>query len=139
MKKKTFLIFFTVIASIFCAFDDWVKQEKGIIIDENQFYSLISKNEYVIVKFYGDRCPWCKKMSSDIDKLWNYIQENHLKVTLAKIDAHQYYQSVCKAFGIRSLPTLLLFGHGKKEPLARYEGYRPSNDLIGWMNSYINK
>jgi len=63
----------------------------------------------VLVDFWADWCVPCKMIAPMVDELAN---EYDGKVTFVKLDVDASPETSMK-FGIRSIPTLLLFKNGK--------------------------
>jgi len=77
----------------------------------------------VLVDLWAAWCPPCRKMGPVIDELARVAGD---KVTVGKLDVDQH-PAVAERYGVRSIPTLLLFRDGKV--VDRRVGARPLEDL----------
>lgn len=74
--------------------------------DEVQLlYTIATSPTPVIVKFYADWCPPCKKMQPIVEKVAKKF-ENQLQIIEINSD---YYMDLSNMFNIRGLPTLIFF------------------------------
>jgi thioredoxin 1 len=77
----------------------------------------------VLVDLWAAWCPPCRKMGPVIDEL---ARASGDKVTVGKLDVDQH-PAVAERYGVRSIPTLLLFRDGKV--VDRRVGAMPLEDL----------
>jgi thioredoxin 1 len=63
----------------------------------------------VLVDLWAEWCPPCRKMGPVIDELARLTEG---RVTVGKLDVDQH-PDVAERYGVRSIPTLLLFHEGK--------------------------
>ena len=63
----------------------------------------------VLVDLWAAWCPPCRKMGPVMDELARVSGD---KVTVGKLDVDQH-PAVAERYGVRSIPTLLLFRDGK--------------------------
>jgi thioredoxin 1 len=87
------------------------------------FSELINRDEPVLVDFYADWCAPCKAMKPILNDVKNQMGE---QVSIYKIDVDKN-QGLSEQFGIRSIPTLILFKNG--EPVWRKSGMASSVEL----------
>lgn len=80
----------------------------AINLNKKSFKKEIS-NGITLVDFWAEWCPPCKMQGPIIDDLANEFGQN---VTIGKIDVDNE-QAIAQEFGIRSIPTLILFKDGK--------------------------
>lgn len=81
----------------------------------------------VLVDFYADWCAPCKIMAPVLDEVAN-ARTGELLV--AKLDTDQN-PAASERFGIRGIPTLILFRDGKEA--ARHTGALPRTQLEAWL------
>lgn len=90
--------------------------------DQN-FSQLIKGDKPVLVDFFATWCGPCKTMSPILDSLKRSIGD---RATIIKIDIDKN-PSAAQAYGVKSVPTLLLFKQGAI--LWRRAGVVPENEL----------
>lgn len=96
----------------------------------------VGKNEFkaetqgiALVDFYADWCGPCRMVSPIVEELANSMTDvNFLKVNVDD-DAE-----IANLFGIRSIPTLVLFKSG--EEVDRVIGFMPKNRLENFINKH---
>ena len=87
------------------------------------FSDLINSEKPVLVDFYADWCAPCRAMKPVLEDLKAEMGDN---LTIFKIDVDKN-QMVAERFGIRSIPTLILFKDG--EAVWRKSGMASSVEL----------
>jgi thioredoxin 2 len=73
----------------------------------------------VLVDFYADWCGPCKMVAPLVDEI---ARANVGKMLVAKVDTDRA-QGVAAKYGIRSIPTLIVFHHGAE--VERSVGFEP--------------
>ena len=73
----------------------------------------------VLVDFYADWCGPCRMVAPFVDEI---AQENVGKLLVAKVDTDRA-PNVAMRFGIRSIPTIVVFKDGKE--VERSVGFEP--------------
>ncbi len=76
---------------------------------KGKFETLIDQDTPVLVDFYADWCGPCQMMAPVLKEV---AQEMGDKVKVVKIDVDKN-QPIAQRFGVRSIPTLILFKNGK--------------------------
>jgi len=81
-----------------------------VILEDGTFENEVLKSETpVLVDFWATWCGPCKAIAPAIDEL---AAEYKGKVKIAKLDIDSH-QAVPQKYGIRSIPTLLVFKGGR--------------------------
>ena len=85
--------------------------DRPLALTDETFARTISESEIpVVVDFYADWCGPCKMMAPAVDQL---ASENQGKVLVAKLDTDRSPHTA-QSFGIRGIPTVIVFEHGKE-------------------------
>ena len=87
------------------------------------FAELTNTDKPVLVDFYADWCAPCRAMKPVLEDLKSQMGED---IAIYKIDVDQH-QMLAERYGIRSIPTLILFKDGK--PVWRKSGMASSVEL----------
>jgi thioredoxin 1 len=87
----------------------------------------------VLVDFWAERCPPCRKVAPILDEL---AREYAGKASFAMVNVDQN-SSLATQYGVMSLPTLILFKNGK--PLQQVVGLRPKEELCSLLDDYAGK
>ncbi len=75
-----------------------------IALTKENFNETIADNDTVIIDFWADWCPPCRSFAPTYEK----ASEEHTDVVFGKVDTEDQ-QELAGAFGIRSIPTLMVF------------------------------
>lgn len=75
----------------------------------SNFHELINRNTPTLVDFYADWCGPCKMMPPILNEVKTSLGD---KVNILKVNVDKNNKAAVK-YGIRSIPTLLLFKNGK--------------------------
>ncbi len=76
---------------------------------KGKFETLIAQDTPVLVDFYADWCGPCQMMAPVLKEVADEMGD---KVKIIKIDVDKN-QPTAQRFGVRSIPTLILFKNGK--------------------------
>ena len=74
-----------------------------------KFNDIINGNQLTLVDFFATWCAPCKVMHPVLEQLKEYVGE---EIRIIKIDVDKN-QALSNAYGIQSIPTLMLFRNGK--------------------------
>ncbi|MFY0606960.1 MAG: thioredoxin [Cyclobacteriaceae bacterium] len=75
----------------------------------SNFHELINRNTPTLVDFYADWCGPCKMMPPILNEVKSKLGDG---VNIVKVNVDKNNKAATK-YGIKSIPTLLLFKNGK--------------------------
>ena len=81
-----------------------------IHVTDETFQEVLTSKPYVVMDFAAAWCGPCKSLAPVVEKLEGEFGE---KVAFGKVDIEECVDST-NEFGIRSVPTLVLFKNGEK-------------------------
>ena len=101
-----------------------------INITDEEFEDSILKNSGVcLVDFWAEWCGPCKQISPILEEI---ASEENNAITIAKINIDENPR-VATDYGIRSIPTMLLFSNGELKDTK--VGVLPKQELNDWIKS----
>ena len=101
------------------------------ITDDNFESEVIKSDKPVLIDFWAVWCGPCKMIAPIVEEL---ASEYNGKIKIGKLDVDSNQQTSIN-FGVRSIPTLLLFKDGKlKETII---GAVPKKHLVDKINSVL--
>jgi len=105
------------------------ESEKILTLTDKNFQNQTKKG-LVMVDFWAEWCMPCKVMGPVLNEL---AEDQNFKATVAKLNV-DHYQPVSRQFGVRGIPTLILFKDGKE--VDRFTGVKPKDFLIKQVSKY---
>lgn len=85
---------------------------KLVIVNDSNFDEKVLQSEQpVLVDFYAEWCSPCRVVAPFLSEL---ADEFKGQVTIAKLDVDQNARAASR-FGVRSIPTLILFANGQQK------------------------
>jgi thioredoxin 1 len=102
------------------------------VTDDSFADEVIASTKPVVVDFWAEWCPSCKRLAPTLDAL---ADEYGDRVEVVKINADDNPETV-RAYGVLSLPTLLVFRGG--EPVGALVGARPKSTLREALSAFTD-
>lgn len=93
---------------------------------------LRASNRPVVVDFWAEWCGPCKMFAPTFQAA---AQEMGGKIIFAKLDT-EAHQLAAQTYGIRGIPTLLVFKNGVE--VARQSGAMPLPTFLGFLKSHLS-
>ncbi len=105
--------------------------KQPIILNDNNFSTTIENNELIVVDFWAPWCGPCRMVGPVIEEL---AAQYSGKVTFGKMNVDEN-QTVPSSFGIMSIPTIIIFNHGKE--VERSVGAYPKAHIEAMIKRYL--
>ena len=101
------------------------------VTDANFKTDVVGAAGPVVVDFWAEWCGPCKLIGPSLEEIAEELQG---KVTIAKLNVDEN-PGVAGAYGIRSIPTLMIFKGGKMA--STKVGAAPKGELKKWISEAI--
>ncbi|MHB8886039.1 MAG: thioredoxin TrxA [Methylovirgula sp.] len=101
------------------------------VTDANFKADVVGAAGPVVVDFWAEWCGPCKMIGPSLEEIAEELQG---QVTIAKLNVDEN-PGVAGAYGIRSIPTLMIFKDGKMA--SSKVGAAPKNELKKWITGAI--
>jgi thioredoxin 1 len=102
---------------------------KSTEITDSNFKEFITNDGISVVDFWAPWCGPCVMMGPQIDKL----AESNPDVQIGKLNVDSN-GTTAAAFGIRSIPTVIVFKDGEK--VEQFSGVKQASDMQSIINRY---
>jgi thioredoxin 1 len=102
-----------------------------VLTSENFQQEVLDHDGYVLVDFWFEACPPCRRMKPVIAHLSLDYQD---RVKVGKVDIDEHVDLPMR-YGLQAFPTLLLFRDG--EVVARWEGYGGLKEMSRWLDQQL--
>jgi len=101
-------------------------------IDDSNFESEVKKQQgLILVDFWAAWCAPCNMVTPILEQISEEMKDS-VKVRKVNVDENQ---STAAEFGIRSIPTIILFKDGKM--VEQLIGVRPKEEIKKVINNYL--
>ena len=101
------------------------------VVDSNFELEVVKADKIVLVDFGASWCGPCRMIAPVVSEI-AHEYENVIKVVKVNTDSNP---SVAAEYGIRSIPTLMIFKNGLK--VDTVIGAVPKSTLLNTLNKYI--
>lgn len=94
-------------------------------------FDAATKSGLVLVDFWATWCGPCRAIAPKLEEI---AAEMGDKVKIVKLDVDNNQESAAK-FGIRSIPTMILFKNGK--PVDQVMGNLPKENIVSFIEKHV--
>lgn len=105
---------------------------KPVSLDAARFELHLKRNDVpLLVDFWAQWCGPCKMMAPYFEAAAKLLEP---EVRFVKVNTESE-QALATQYQIQSIPTLMLFSHGKEH--ARHSGVMSTQDIVRWFKQYL--
>jgi thiol-disulfide isomerase/thioredoxin len=127
----TILIFFMFLLKYSISLKEWWEDTAALELKSDNYWDIVGKEKYVVVKFYTKWCKYCREMAPEYEKIVDLLKKRK-DVIVARLDGGTHEDVVVK-YGIYSFPVVVLFEPGSVNGIAVYQGERKVNLMSKWV------
>lgn len=98
-----------------------------IYLENATDFQEIINQEHVLVDFYADWCGPCRMLGPVLEQ----VEKERPNLTILKVDVDTFGE-LATQFGIRSIPTLILFKNGNN--VGERKGYLAKAPLLNFVD-----
>jgi len=102
------------------------------IKDLKEFQTIIESEKPVIIKFFTDWCPDCKRM----DVFLPYVLENVKSRSIYEINRDQFPE-LAQKYDVMGIPSLLIFQTGKKIAHLHSANAKTEEQVTNFLNKSL--
>lgn len=107
---------------------------KPVKVTDSTFeQEVLDSKKPVLVDFWAEWCGPCKMIAPVLDEIAKDLGDD---LVIGKLDIDEN-QDTAMAFGVMSIPTLLLFKDG--QPVERIVGFQPKPQLMNRLRPHLAK
>jgi thioredoxin 1 len=100
-----------------------------LIVTDDSFSEIVSKNDLVLVDFWAEWCGPCKKLSPILDEI-----SNQTGILVGKLNVDENPLKM-EEYSVHSIPTMVLFSSG--QPVKTIVGAKPKHMLLKELSEWI--
>ena len=102
------------------------------VTDQDFQQKVLNSNDVIVTDFWAEWCGPCKMIAPVLEEI---AREYDGKLSIAKLDV-DHNQSTAMAYGVMSIPTLIVFKGGK--PVDRIVGFMPKDRLLAKIKPHLS-
>ncbi|WP_273127142.1 thioredoxin family protein [Bacillus weihaiensis] len=99
---------------------------------EEQFQELITGNEPVVLKFFTDWCPDCKRMDMFLPTVFEEVGA----VNMVEINKDELPE-IAEKYDVMGIPSLLVFKNGEKKAHLHSANAKTPDQVIDFLNESV--
>lgn len=96
------------------------------------FFDIVGKDKYVLVKFYTRWCGYCRIMHPEYDKLNEIMKETRDDVIIARLEG-SINEDITLIYEIFSFPKIVLYHPGSVDIKGSFRGQRIASVMQSWI------